>query len=106
VLLAPDATVNFAAQRREADLDDLFAALDRELIGLVSVKKKVEQIGALLLVDRGAAAVRILPVPAEPAHVLHRRPGDREDHCRADDGRPAVPARLPGHRSARPRHAR
>jgi probable Rubsico expression protein CbbX len=52
VLLAPDATVNFAAQRREADLDDLFAALDRELIGLVSVKKKVEQIGALLLVDR------------------------------------------------------
>ena len=51
-LLAPDATVNFAAQRREADLDDLFAALDRELIGLVSVKKKVEQIGALLLVDR------------------------------------------------------
>ena len=50
--LAPDATVNFAAQRREADIDDLFTALDRELIGLVPVKKKVEQIGALLLVDR------------------------------------------------------
>jgi len=51
-LLAPDATVNFAAQRRDAEVDDLFAALDRELIGLVPVKKKVEQIGALLLVDR------------------------------------------------------
>jgi hypothetical protein len=51
-LLAPDATVNFAVERRDADLDDLFAALDRELIGLVPVKKKVEQIGALLLVDR------------------------------------------------------
>ena len=50
--LAPDDTVNFAAQRREADIDDLFAALDRELIGLVPVKRKVEQIGALLLVDR------------------------------------------------------
>jgi probable Rubsico expression protein CbbX len=51
-LLAPDATVNFAEQRRDAEVDDLFAALDRELIGLVPVKKKVEQIGALLLVDR------------------------------------------------------
>ena len=51
-LLAPDATVNFAAQRRDAEVDDLFAALDHELIGLVPVKKKVEQIGALLLVDR------------------------------------------------------
>ena len=50
--LAPDATVNFAAQWREADVDDLFTALDRELIGLVPVKQKVEQIGALLLVDR------------------------------------------------------
>src|SRR5579863_4484086 len=51
-LLAPDATINFAAMRRDAEVDDLFAALDRELIGLVPVKKKVEQIGALLLVDR------------------------------------------------------
>jgi probable Rubsico expression protein CbbX len=51
-LLAPDATVNFAAQRRDAEVDDLFAALDRELIVLVPVKKKVEQIAALLLVDR------------------------------------------------------
>jgi len=30
----------------------VFAALDRELIGLVPVKKKVEEIGSLLLVDR------------------------------------------------------
>ena len=51
-MLTPDATVNFASERRNADLDDLFTALDRELIGLVPVKKKVEQIGALLLVDR------------------------------------------------------
>jgi SpoVK/Ycf46/Vps4 family AAA+-type ATPase len=50
--LAPDATVNFAAQRREADLDDLFTTLDRELIGLEPVKQKVAEIGALLMVDR------------------------------------------------------
>ena len=51
-LLAPGATVNFARERREADIEDLFAALDRELIGLVPVKQKVAQIGALLMVDR------------------------------------------------------
>ena len=51
-VLAADATVNFASERRNADLDDLFTALDRELIGLAPVKKQVEQIGALLLVDR------------------------------------------------------
>ena len=97
-LLAPDATVNFAAQRRDAGVDDLFAALDRELIGLVPVKKKVEQIGALLaVVDPGAAAVRADRDPAEPAHVLHRRSRNGKDHRRADDGRPAAAARLPGH---------
>jgi probable Rubsico expression protein CbbX len=50
--LAPDATVNFATQRREADLDELFASLDRELIGLDPVKQKVAEIGSLLMVDR------------------------------------------------------
>src|SRR6202034_4421258 len=48
----PDATVNFAAQRREADLDDVFAALDRQLVGLGPVKQKVAEIGSLLMVDR------------------------------------------------------
>jgi probable Rubsico expression protein CbbX len=50
--LHPDATVTLADERRAAGIDDLFAALDSELIGLVPVKKKVEEIGALLLVDR------------------------------------------------------
>jgi probable Rubsico expression protein CbbX len=50
--LARDATVNFAVQRREADLDEVFAALDRELIGLEPVKQKVAEIGSLLMVDR------------------------------------------------------
>ena len=51
-VLQPDATISLAGERRAAGIDDLFAALDSELIGLVPVKKKVEEIGSLLLVDR------------------------------------------------------
>jgi probable Rubsico expression protein CbbX len=51
-LLPPDATVSFAAERRAADIDEVFAALDDDLVGLVPVKKKIQEIAALLLVDR------------------------------------------------------
>jgi hypothetical protein len=50
--LQPDATITLAGERRAAGIDDLFVALDSELIGLVPVKKKVEEIGSLLPVDR------------------------------------------------------
>jgi probable Rubsico expression protein CbbX len=50
--LPPDSVVTFAAERKAAAIDDVFAALDRELVGLVPVKKQVEEIGSLLLVDR------------------------------------------------------
>ena len=50
--LQTDATITLAAERRAAGIDDLFIGLDIELIGLVPVKKKVEEIGSLLLVDR------------------------------------------------------
>ncbi len=50
--LQPDATVTLAAERHHAGIDDVFAMLDSELVGLVPVKKKVEEIGSLLLVDR------------------------------------------------------
>jgi probable Rubsico expression protein CbbX len=48
----PDATITLAAERRAAGIDDLFLELDLELIGLIPVKRKVEEIGSLLLVDR------------------------------------------------------
>ena len=51
-LLPADATVTFAAERSAADIDDVFEALDRDLIGLFPVKQKVQEIAALLLVDR------------------------------------------------------
>jgi probable Rubsico expression protein CbbX len=50
--IPPDGTVTLAAERQAAGIDDLLAALDRQLIGLAPVKKKVEQVGSLLLVDR------------------------------------------------------
>jgi probable Rubsico expression protein CbbX len=50
--LHPDATVTLAEVRRETGVDEVFAALDADLVGLVPVKQKVEEIGSLLLVDR------------------------------------------------------
>jgi probable Rubsico expression protein CbbX len=50
--LHPDATITLAAERKEADVDEVFDALDADLVGLVPVKTKVEEIAALLLVDR------------------------------------------------------
>ena len=74
-ILHPDATVTLSDERAAAGIDDVFAKLDEELVGLVPVKKKVEEVAALLLVDRGPAAVRARCAAAEPAHVLHRRAG-------------------------------
>jgi probable Rubsico expression protein CbbX len=51
-LLPPEATISFAAEREAADIDEVFTALDDDLVGLVPVKKKVQEIAALLLVDR------------------------------------------------------
>jgi probable Rubsico expression protein CbbX len=52
VLLHPDATVTLADERAAAGVDDVFASLNSELVGLLPVKKKVEEIASLLLVDR------------------------------------------------------
>jgi probable Rubsico expression protein CbbX len=51
-LLGPEATVTLSDERRTAGIDDVFTALDSELVGLLPVKEKVEEIASLLLVDR------------------------------------------------------
>jgi probable Rubsico expression protein CbbX len=51
-LLPPGSTVSFADERLAADIDGVLAALDRDLVGLIPVKRKVEEIASLLLVDR------------------------------------------------------
>jgi probable Rubsico expression protein CbbX len=53
---APDviddgATVDLGETRRRSGVDDVLAALDRELIGLAPVKMRIRQIAALLLID-------------------------------------------------------
>ena len=50
--LHPDATVTIASERATSGIDQVFAALDAELVGLVPVKRKIEEIASLLLVDR------------------------------------------------------
>jgi probable Rubsico expression protein CbbX len=50
--LHPGATVTLAAERAATGIDDIFTALDDELVGLVPVKKRIEEIADLLLVDR------------------------------------------------------
>jgi probable Rubsico expression protein CbbX len=51
-LLPPDATVTLDGERAEAGIDSILESLDRELVGLVPVKKKTGEIASLLLVDR------------------------------------------------------
>jgi probable Rubsico expression protein CbbX len=50
--MRPDTTVTFAAERAAAGIDDIVGELNRDLVGLAAVKKRVEEIAALLLVDR------------------------------------------------------
>jgi probable Rubsico expression protein CbbX len=50
--LHPEETVTLADERQAADIDGVFTSLDNQLVGLVPVKKKVEEIASLLLVDR------------------------------------------------------
>jgi probable Rubsico expression protein CbbX len=50
--LREDATVTFAAERELAGIDDIIEQLNRQLVGLAPVKKRVEEIAALLLVDQ------------------------------------------------------
>src|SRR3984957_7923861 len=50
--LSPDTLVMFAEEREAASIDEVLGALDRDLVGLVPVKRWIEDIALLLLVDR------------------------------------------------------
>ena len=50
--LQSDATITLESERQASGIDDLFAGLESQLIGLAPVKKRVAEIGSLLLVDR------------------------------------------------------
>jgi probable Rubsico expression protein CbbX len=51
-VLHPEATVSLSEERQAAGIEEVFTSLDNQLVGLMPVKKKVEEIASLLLVDR------------------------------------------------------
>ncbi len=51
-VLADDAVLDLSADAARRDVDETLDRLDRELIGLANVKRRVREIAALLLVDR------------------------------------------------------
>ena len=51
-MLPPDAVVALTEERQAAGVDEVLAALDRQLIGLIPVKSQFQQIASLLVVDR------------------------------------------------------
>ncbi len=51
-ILPPDATVDLATDPAGKNVEETLAGLDEELIGLATVKARVREIAALLLVDR------------------------------------------------------
>jgi probable Rubsico expression protein CbbX len=50
--LPPDARVNLVKEGEATGIDEVFKALDADLVGLTQVKTKIREIAALLLVDR------------------------------------------------------
>src|SRR5262245_31922445 len=72
-LLPVDATVSFAAERQAAGIDEVLEALDNDLVGLVPVKKKVQEIATLLLVD-GARRRFGLDAPRPNLHMCFTGP--------------------------------
>ncbi|MDQ6837597.1 MAG: CbbX protein [Actinomycetota bacterium] len=50
--LDDDATVDLKAERAACDIDGVLERLDQELVGLVPVKARVQEIASLLVVDR------------------------------------------------------
>jgi probable Rubsico expression protein CbbX len=66
-VLPADATVDLAAERRDAGVDEVLATLDSELVGLAPVKTRISEIAALLLIDKVRARYGIVA----PQPTLH-----------------------------------
>jgi probable Rubsico expression protein CbbX len=62
-LLADDVTVDLAAERTSAGVDEIIEALDTDLVGLRPVKDRISEIAALLLVDRARARFGLVAGP-------------------------------------------
>ena len=83
-VLHPEETVTLSEEREAAGIEDVFTSLDNQLVGLVPVKKKVEEIASLLLVDRvGTGSASMPPGPTcTCASPGIRAPGRPPWRCR------------------------
>jgi probable Rubsico expression protein CbbX len=71
--LSADAEVMFADERAASGIDDVLTAFDRDLVGLVPVKQRMEEIALLLLVDQ--ARLRFgLEAPRPNLHMCFTGP--------------------------------
>lgn len=72
-VLPPDATVILAEEQRAANVADVLASLEADMIGLRPVKEKVQEIASLLLVDK--ARLRFgLTAPRPSLHMCFTGP--------------------------------
>lgn len=68
-MLAPQqATLDIDALYRESNVQEALEALDRELVGLIPVKKRVREIAALLLVEKLRRSIGLHAEPP-PLHM-------------------------------------
>jgi probable Rubsico expression protein CbbX len=91
--------IDLSALASQADLGELFAELEAELVGLAPVKRRIQEISALLIVDRARAQVGLSSTPPSlhmcftgnsgvgkttvarrMARILHRLGYIRRDH--------------------------
>ena len=68
-------TVDLAALASQADLAALFAELDAELVGLAPVKRRIQEISALLIVDRARAQLGLSSTPPSLHMCFTGNPG-------------------------------
>jgi probable Rubsico expression protein CbbX len=71
--LEPSDTITLGHERRATGVDEILESFDRELVGLVPVKRKVAEIAALLLVDRARQSFG-LEAPRPSLHMCFTGP--------------------------------
>src|SRR5919206_784245 len=71
----PSAAVDLPALYAESNAGEVIEALDRELVGLAPVKRRLREIAALLLVDRARSRLGISAGPPSLHMCFTANPG-------------------------------
>ncbi|MEK7246194.1 MAG: AAA family ATPase, partial [Pseudomonadota bacterium] len=68
-------TIDLAAEAAEAGIADVLEQLDRDLVGLVPIKTRLQEIAALLLVDRARRKAGLVTAPPSLHMCFTGNPG-------------------------------